>query len=58
MKRCRFHFGIQDPATKQMTGKEIHPFNAVITEGSHPRYEGPRDHPRHIMHIRARLICG
>ena len=56
MKRCRFHFGMQDPATKQMTGKEIHPFNAVITEGSHPIYEGPRDHPRHIMHIRARFI--
>ena len=27
----------------------------MITTGAHPRYEGPRDHPRHIMHVKSKL---
>ena len=39
-----------------MSGKETHPYNALITDDTHPRYEGPRDHPRLIMHIKAKLL--
>ena len=55
-KYCRFHFGDLDPETKKSSGKEIHPFNAEITNGDHPRYEGPRDHPRHVQHVRLRIL--
>ena len=55
-KYCRFHFGHLNPETKKTTGKEIHPFKAIVTEGEHPRYEGPRDHPRLIMHVKSRLL--
>ncbi|XP_057290792.1 uncharacterized protein LOC130613469 [Hydractinia symbiolongicarpus] len=55
-KYCRFHFGDLDPQTKKTSGKVIHPFNAAITEGEHPRYEGPRDHPRLMMHVKTRLL--
>ncbi|XP_057310732.1 uncharacterized protein LOC130648690 [Hydractinia symbiolongicarpus] len=55
-KYCRFHFGDLDPQTKKTSGKEIHPFHAVITKGEHPRYEGPRDHPRLMMHVKTRLL--
>ena len=38
------------------SGKERHPFDPEITPGDHPRYEGPRDHPRLVMHVRARML--
>ena len=56
VKYCRFHYGEQDKITKKTPGKEIHPFQPKITEGTHPRYEGPIDHPRMIMHIREQLL--
>ena len=55
-KYCRFHFCNINPETKKTTGKEIHPFKAIVTEGKHSRYEGPRDHPRLIMHVKSRLF--
>ena len=55
-KYCRFHFGDLDPDTKKTSGKETHPFHALITDGEHPRYEGPRDHPRLVMHVKSRLV--
>ena len=55
-KYCRFHFGDVDPVTKDTPGKECHPFEARIEEGTHPRYEGPRDHPRLVSHIKVKLL--
>ena len=55
-KSCRFHYGELNPETKRTSGKPVHPFEAQIIEGSHPRYEGPRDHPRYIMHIKLKLL--
>ena len=51
----RYHLRL-NPETKKTTGKEIHPFKAIVTEGEHPRYEGPRDRPRLVMHVRSRLL--
>ena len=56
VKYCRFHFGEQDQISKKVSGKETRPYNALITDDTHPRYEGPRDHPRLIMHIKAKLL--
>ena len=56
VKYWRFHFGEQDPSTKKMSGKNMHPYNAMITDDTHPRFEGPRDHPRLIMNIKTKLI--
>ena len=53
---CRAHFGKEDPVTKKTPGKDLHPFEARITGGGHPRYEGPRDHPRMLNHIKTLLI--
>ena len=53
---CRFHFGKEDPVTKKPNGKEIHPFDPMIEGKQHPRYEGPRDHPRMIMHVKAHIL--
>ena len=55
-KYCRFHFAKQNSETKEVSGKEIHPFKPVISEGEYPKYDGPRDHPRLIQHVKARLI--
>jgi len=55
-KYCRFHFGDVDPITKKTPGKECHPFKAQIVEGEHPHFEGPRDHPRLIAHIKIKLL--
>ena len=52
-KYCRFHFGDLDLTTKKTSGKPLHPFEALVTEGDHPRYEGPRDHPRLIQHVKS-----
>ena len=56
VKQCRFHFGDLDPVTKKTPGKQVHPFEPEITTGDHPRYEGPRDHPRLIAHLRLKLL--
>eukprot|EP00111_Clytia_hemisphaerica_P009342 TCONS_00027422-protein len=53
---CRSHFGKEDPITKKTPGKELHPFEPRIVSGGHPRYEGPRDHPRMLNHIKTLLI--
>ena len=45
-----------DPVTKKTPGKECHPFEARIEEGAHPRFEGPRDHPRLVLHIKIKLL--
>ena len=55
-KYCRFHFGKTDIETKKSEGKETHPFHSIITPGQHPRFEGNRDHPFLISHIKARLL--
>ena len=55
-KYCRFHFGKTDIETKVSEGKDIHPFHSLITSGEHPRFEGNRDHPFLISHIKARLL--
>ena len=56
MRYCRSHFGKEDPITKKTPGKELHPFDAMITGNDHPRYEGPRDHSRMLMHIKSLLL--
>ena len=53
---CRFHFGEYDKETKMSTGKDVHPFNPIVTRGEHPRYEGRYDHPRFLQHIKCRLL--
>ncbi|XP_066914213.1 uncharacterized protein [Clytia hemisphaerica] len=53
---CRFHFGKEDPITKKTPGKELHPFAPILTGDKHPRYEGPRDHCRIIMNVKAHLL--
>ena len=53
---CRFHFGEYDKETKMSTGKDVHPFNPIVTKGEHPRYEGKYDHPRFHQHIKCRLL--
>ena len=55
-KHCRCHYGTQDEETKETPGKEIHPFYPLISGNTHPRYEGPRDHPRLIMHVKSHLL--
>ena len=55
-KYCRQHFGTEDPTTKKTPGKDLHPFEALIIGNDHPRYEGPRDHPRLIMHVKTHLM--
>ena len=57
-KYCRFHFGEMDPITKKTPGKDCHPFQAKIEEGAHPRFEGPRDHPRLVSHIKLNYLLG
>ena len=55
---CRFHFGEYDKETKMSTGKDVHPFNPIITRGEHPSYEGKYDHPRFLQHIKCRCYLG
>jgi hypothetical protein len=55
-KYCRFHFGDVDLVTKKTQGKECHPFEARIEEGAHSRFDGPRDHPRLVSHIKIKLL--
>ena len=53
---CRHHFGEYDPGTKSSSGKDVHPFHAEVTKGDHPRFEGRRDHPRFLQHIKSKLL--
>ncbi|XP_057294620.1 uncharacterized protein LOC130623148 [Hydractinia symbiolongicarpus] len=54
VKYCRFHFGEFNEETQTTSGKNIHPYQPVITDGAHPRYEGPTDHPRFIQQAKCR----
>ena len=53
---CKCHYGTEDPTTKKTPGKDLHPFEAKVVTSGHPRYEGPRDHPRHLLHTRTHLL--
>ena len=54
---CRFDYGTYDETTKTTSGKDLHPFEPLITEGDHPKYEGRRDHPRFLQHITAAILA-
>lgn len=56
-KICRFGYGEQDKTTKHVSGKDAHPFSPYVNSGTHPRYEGPRDHPRMVQNVRAQLLA-
>ena len=53
---CRFHYGTYDETLKTSSGKDLHPFEPMITDGEHPKYEGKRDHPRFLQHTKATLL--
>ena len=53
---CRFHYGTWDESTRSSSGKDVHPFEPLISEGEHPRFEGRRDHPRFLQHTKATLL--
>ena len=53
---CRAHFGKEDLITRKTPGKDPHPFEPWIVGDSHPRYDGPRDHPKLLMHVKSHLM--
>ena len=56
VKECRFDFGEYDENEKKSSGKPLHEFQPCISEGAHPKYEGPRDHPRLVQHSAIRPL--
>ena len=52
---CRFHYGVYDRKLKMSSGKDAN-LQPTITDGTNPRYEGPRDHPRMVQHVAARPL--
>lgn len=51
VRACRLYYGWRDPETGLMTGQPLHTKVAHVLQlvGGSPRYDGPRDHPRHIV---------
>ena len=39
-RACRFHYGTYDDNLKTSSGKDLHPFDPLITTGEHPRFKG------------------
>ena len=56
IRHCRLQFGKYNEKEKTSDGKPLHEFQACITEGAHPIYEGPRDHPRLVQHAAIRPL--
>ena len=56
VKKCRMNFGQYNEEGRKSSGKEINPFDARITEGKYPRYEGRCDHPYLVQHCGVRPL--